>query len=203
MAKKHFYILLSLVLTGLLFFPGCPENGDTAADFTLTVTVGNGVNGTPAAGSYTHSENANVNFNYTAQTGFGNLAVTLDGVPVANSGTIAMNTNHTLDATAIIDVRGTWTGLAENTSGGGPSNYFLEGTFSGGVLSGTVRGRIESLGWANGTYTVNGNQLTFTLNYSGVILACTGTFTNANYVSGEWNWPEAGNPQTGAWHLER
>lgn len=202
MTKKHFYILLSLVLTGLLFFPGCPENGDTS-NYTLTVTLGNGVTGTPAAGSSTHSENETVNYNYTAQTGFGNLAVTLDGAPVASSGTVAMNANHTLDATAIIDIRGTWTGLAENTSGGGPSNYFLEGTFSGGVLSGTVRGRIEGLGYANGTYTVNGNQLTFTLNYSGIILTCTGTFTNANYVSGEWDWPEVGNHQTGAWHLER
>ena len=44
------------------------------------------------------------------QTGYGNLAVTLDGSPVANAGTIAMTSSHTLAATAVIDVRGTWNG---------------------------------------------------------------------------------------------
>ena len=201
MTKKHFFILLSLVLTGLLFFPGCPDNDDTV-NYTLTVTVGNGINGTPAAGSYTHSENETVNYNFTAQPGYGNLAVTLDGAPVASSGAVTMNANHTLDATANFDVRGTWTGLAQVPSQGG-QRYYLEGTFSGGVLSGTVQGRIESLGRANGTYTVEGNQLAFTLNYSGTIMTCTGTFTGPNYVNGEWLWAEYGSPQTGTWYLER
>ena len=169
----------------------------------MTVTVSNGVTGTPAAGSYTHSEDEIVNFSYSAQSGYGNLAVTLDEAPVGNSGTINMTANHTLEATATIDVRGSWTGLAHNPDVPPPNNYFLEGTFSGGVLSGTVHGRIETLGNANGTYTVEGNQLAFTLNYSGIILSCTGTFTNPNYASGVWDWPQAGNHMTGTWHLER
>jgi len=201
MTKKHFFILLSLVLTGLLFFPGCPENGDTA-NYTLTVTLGSGVNGTPAAGSTTHEENSTVNYSYTAQSGYGNLAVTLDGAPVGNSGTINMSANHTLDATAMIDVRGTWTGLAQ-VPVGDSRNYFFECTFSGGVLSGTANGRIESLGRAPGTYTVEGNELTIILNYSGVILTCTGTFTNPNYLNGDWTWAQPGNRQSGTWHLAR
>jgi hypothetical protein len=202
MDKKLFFALSFMVVTGILFFTGCPENGDSAS-YTLTVTLGNGVTGTPAAGSYTHSEDETVNFSYSAQSGYGNLAVTLDGAPVASSGAVGMTTNHTLDATALIDVRGTWTGLAQNPQGGGGENYFFECTFSGGVLSGSVHGRIESLGNANGTYTVNGNELTFTLNYSGIMLTCTGTFTSPNYVNGDWDWPEVGSHQTGTWHLER
>lgn len=202
MNKKPFFLLFIFVLAGLFFFPACPENGDST-DYTLTVTVGNGVTGTPATGSYTHSENETVNFSYSTQAGYGNLAVTLDGIPVASSGAFAMDANHTLDAAAIIDVRGTWTGMAQNPQSGGDTNFYFECTFSGGVLSGNVHGRIESLGNANGTFTVQGNQLTFTLGYGGIILTCTGTFTNANYVSGDWDWPEVGNHQTGTWHLER
>ena len=202
MNKKSFFLLFFLILTGLLFFPACPDNGDST-DYTLTVSVGSGVTGTPAAGSYTHSENDTVNFSYSTQAGYGNLAVTLDGTPVASSGSFAMDANHTLEATAIIDIRGTWTGLAENPQSGGDTNFYFECTFSGGVLSGNVHGRIESLGNANGTFTVDGNQLTFTLNYSSIILTCTGTFNGPDYVSGDWDWPEVGNPQTGTWHLER
>jgi|GEM_PF-994669 len=68
--------------------------------YTLTVTVGEGVTGTPAAGATTNEKGTVINYNYSLQSGYNDLAVTLDGAPVAASGTVTMNANHTLEAKA-------------------------------------------------------------------------------------------------------
>lgn len=69
-------------------------------NYTLTVTVGEGVTGTPVAGTSTNKKGTAVSYNYSLQSGFSNLSVTLDGAPVAASGTVTMNANHTLAASA-------------------------------------------------------------------------------------------------------
>ena len=178
---------------GVLFSPGCKTTDDASSDNTLIVTVGNGVSGTPAAGSYNYGENDTVIYSYTAQAGYGNLTVTLDGAPVGNSGVITMTANHTLNATATVDVRGKWIGRF-NYEGG---DTYFEVTFSGGILSGTTRGLFDFVsGYGNGTYTFSGNEIEFTLNYPNYIpggdsqLACNGTFSNANSMSGDWYWTD-------------
>ncbi|MBK8727713.1 MAG: immunoglobulin domain-containing protein [Holophagaceae bacterium] len=67
--------------------------------FLLTVNRGNGVAGTPAAGG-SFAQGTVVPFSYTVLAGFTNLAVTVDGAPVAAAGTVTMNAAHTLAATA-------------------------------------------------------------------------------------------------------
>jgi hypothetical protein len=69
-------------------------------NYTLTVNVGEGVTGTPASGSSSNKKGTVVNYSYSLQSGYDNLAVTLDGAAVAASGTITMNANHTLEAKA-------------------------------------------------------------------------------------------------------
>jgi hypothetical protein len=69
-------------------------------DCTLTVTVGEGVTGTPAAGTSTNKKGTAVAYSYTLQSGYDNLSVTLDGAAVAASGSVTMNANHTLAASA-------------------------------------------------------------------------------------------------------
>ncbi|TFG75028.1 MAG: PEGA domain-containing protein [Chrysiogenales bacterium] len=69
--------------------------------YTLTVTVGEGVTGTPAAGTSTNEKGTAINYNYSLQSGYSDLSVTLDGAPVAASGAVTMNANHTLEAKAI------------------------------------------------------------------------------------------------------
>lgn len=69
-------------------------------EYTLTVSKGTGVDGTPETGTTIYKEGDTVNYSYTVQTGHTNLAVTLDGSPVTASGTITMNANHSLIATA-------------------------------------------------------------------------------------------------------
>ena len=69
-------------------------------NYTLTVTVGEGVTGTPAAGTSTNKKGTVVSYNYSLQSGYSSLAVTLDGATVAASGTVTMNANHTLAASS-------------------------------------------------------------------------------------------------------
>jgi hypothetical protein len=203
MTKKLFLLMCMLGIIGILSFSGCTSAD--AAEYTLTVSVGDGVSGTPATGSYTYGENDTVSYNYTAMAGYGNLSVTLDGAPAAASGVITMSTSHTLTVTATVDVRGKWTGLFIFE---GESTYF-EVTFTGGVLSGTTRGLFDwASGFGNGTYTISGNQADFTLRYSigsaDLILACTGTFSNANNMSGDWTFTLVGYAEeVGTWSLVR
>jgi hypothetical protein len=77
-------------------------NGDHSLEvsstqqFTLTVNLGAGTTGSPAATAVYNNGQA-VNYSYSTQAGFTNLQVKLDGVVVPASGTVTMNTNHTLD----------------------------------------------------------------------------------------------------------
>ena len=69
-------------------------------DYTLTVSVGEGVTGSPAAGTSTSKKGTVINYSYAKQAGYDNLVVTLDGAPVAASGSVTMNANHALEAKA-------------------------------------------------------------------------------------------------------
>lgn len=68
----------------------------------LAVSLGPGVAGTPASGG-TFVQGTVVPYSYTTQSGFTNLAVKLDGTPVAAAGSVTMDTAHTLSATAEAD----------------------------------------------------------------------------------------------------
>jgi hypothetical protein len=66
--------------------------------YVLTVNRGEHVTGTPASGTYNYVSGANVNYSYAPASGYSGLEVKIDNVAAAASGTIAMNTNHTLAA---------------------------------------------------------------------------------------------------------
>lgn len=68
--------------------------------YTLTVTVGGGVEGMPLAGPYTYKKGETVHYNYSLKSGYGALMVKLDDVEVAPTGTIIMDKNHSLTASA-------------------------------------------------------------------------------------------------------
>jgi len=205
MLKRVFMLICLFGCLGILFFTGCTTT-DSASDYTLTVTMGSGVSGNPATGSYSYAENDTVSYSYTAQAGYGNLTVTLDGAPVGNSGVVTMTANHTLNATATVDVRGMWSGRFNYL---GDDTYF-EVTFTGGILSGTTRGLFDFLsGFGNGIYTLSGNEIEFTLRYPTYYygedswLACSGTFSNANSMSGEWYWTDPYWESSGTFTLQR
>ena len=66
--------------------------------YTLTVNIGEGVQGTPASGTYTYKDGEVINYNYYTTSGYSDLNVLLDGHPVPSSGNINMNENHSLTA---------------------------------------------------------------------------------------------------------
>jgi hypothetical protein len=68
--------------------------------YDLTVDVGTGVSGTPAAGKYTYKKGEKILYSFSSSDGYKNLNVLLDGNPVAASGTMVMDRAHTLKATA-------------------------------------------------------------------------------------------------------
>ncbi len=68
--------------------------------YDLTVELGAGVTGTPAAGKYTYKKGKQIAYNFSSIDGFKNLIVLFDGLNAASSGTIVMDKAHSLKATA-------------------------------------------------------------------------------------------------------
>jgi len=199
MKKSLLVFFVVIGLAGLVSQPGCKTAADTA-QYTLTVTMGEGVNGTPAAGSHSYSENDIVSYSYAAQTGYGNLTVTLDGAPVASSGAVTMTANHTLNVTANVDIRGSWSGTLFFQYG----DYHLQVSFSGGILSGVTEGHTDAPtgpGSEIGTFTVTGNQIEFLLHYYGGNMLYEGTIESVNHMSGTW--VTSTGSSNGTWSLDR
>lgn len=72
----------------------------TVINYALTVTLAEGVSGTPAAGAYKYGNGAKVDYSYTLASGYSALEVKLDGAVVAASGSITMSQDHVLAVTA-------------------------------------------------------------------------------------------------------
>jgi hypothetical protein len=68
--------------------------------YQLTVTKGQGVDGTPDSGTTWHNESETVDYNYSLPEGYTDLEVRVDGTDVSSAGTITMDKNHTLEAIA-------------------------------------------------------------------------------------------------------
>ncbi|MCU0286635.1 MAG: hypothetical protein MUF15_09570, partial [Acidobacteria bacterium] len=73
---------------------------NAAKNFTLTVTRGEGVNGSPDTGTFFYTDGQTVTYNYSLQNGYVDLMVTLDGLTVPAGGSILMNQSHILNISA-------------------------------------------------------------------------------------------------------
>jgi len=69
-------------------------------NYALTVTVGAGVSGSPAAGSYTFKEGSSVPYAYEGGVYFKDLIVKINGAVSAPSGSLVMDRDIQLEATA-------------------------------------------------------------------------------------------------------
>ncbi len=101
--KKFPWLILAggvVITAALLYFLVIKKK--KKKEYTLTVTVGEGVSGTPATGSYIYKENETITYQYSLKTGYSNLTLTLDGNPLNSNGTgtITMNRNHSLVVSA-------------------------------------------------------------------------------------------------------
>jgi hypothetical protein len=153
---------------------------DPAANaLALTVSVSNGVSGTPAAGTYHYFAGTQIDYNYSLKENYINLTVKLDGEDINNSGTITISDDHILAATATLhyDIQGSWRVEEEYDDG---SSFDVSVTFTGDDISGTV---VDSDG-GTGTYTVTGVQVTFTLEFPIITYEYSGLFINEDTMSG-------------------
>jgi len=105
----------------------------------------------------------------------------------------------------VFDINGDWEGelISSNTimiivSPSVP----LRVNFSGDSNSGTVIGYIGTSTVLGGTYTINENQIVFSLDFGGgFVVNFTGLIVNNNTLSGEWTITVA--TYTGIWTLGR
>jgi len=198
--KRAFLLMLVVCcFFGLLFQSGCKTSEDV--QYTLAVTVGSGITGTPATGSYSYADGDVVNYSYSLQAGYENLEVKLDGIVVGNSGVITMNMGHTLTVTAeeIFNPTGEWEGIAVYTS----ADLRLRATFDGGWYSGTLIGNFASIGEnAGGQYSISGTDISFNMNFSAGNIYFRGTIEDDDTMTGNWRIGGAGGPE-GRWRLTR
>lgn len=97
----RFSLASVVVIFAALSFSGCQEDSkeQPKKTYTLTVTRGEGVDGYPNPGTYTYDPGMEVNYGNWVLEGYSDLVVTLDGEPIAATGTFVMNAKHTLAAT--------------------------------------------------------------------------------------------------------
>jgi formylglycine-generating enzyme required for sulfatase activity len=95
--KKKFPWLLAILGVGVVIVLVVLLTKKKKQTLNLIVTVGEGVTGIPAAGSYTYKKGDSVAYAYSlSSSSYENLTVLLDGNTVAASGNVTMNSNHTL-----------------------------------------------------------------------------------------------------------
>ncbi len=173
---------------------------DDNLQYTLNVSWGSGVTGTPAAGTYYHKQGTKVLYSYALAGGYTGLSVKQDGFSVSASGTVTMDADHTLYAGAELkrDVRGAWR-LAESYDDG--SSFEVTVTFSGTLTGGTVT---DSEGGA-GTYEYNDSTVDFTLVFPDVTYEYSnGDFSDDNTMSGDCiRYQDKNNAAGGTWTATR
>ena len=107
-----------------------------------------------------------------------------------------MNNNHTLSATASVDIRGSWQGLHTDDN----NSQIFQATFGGAsAVSGTVSGNIGGP-TGSGTFTVSGTGITFFLDFGFARFDCIGTINGTNNMSGTWS---NNSGFSGTWELSR
>ncbi|MCX6553504.1 MAG: hypothetical protein NTZ12_00590 [Candidatus Aminicenantes bacterium] len=175
-------------------------------EYTLTVTMGAGAVGTPAA-TAKYKKGEAVAYNYTPLAGYGSLQVTLDGAAVAASGTVTMNGDHTLSVSAakkvaIITTRSIPSPVPYSNDDGGYHywQFRYEITESAGVGA-------QLVSWFSDMYDINGvhiNHQVYTIeNFADWFVDCGGTSShiagNSTRCSGFW-YRSTGNEQ--GWRVE-
>ena len=175
------------ILIGLLINTSCKKSQDVT-EYTLTVTVNEGIDGTPGTGTYTYTEVEDVEYSYTLQEGYSALAVQLDGKDVASSGTVTMDGDHFILVTA----------------GKGTGDYKLSITISTGAVGTPETGSYyyDAGEQVNYSYSLENGYTNLRVSLDGVSIATTGTITISKnhvlyvyaekefYIQGPWRLAE-------------
>ena len=153
---------------------------DDNLQYKLTVTLKDGVAGTPATGTYYYKQGTQVAYKYSLKDGFKGLSVLLNGSATTVSGTVTMSKDNILYASADVkySVLGAWN-LVETYNDGSSFNVGL--TFAGTLFGGTVT---DSDG-GSGTYEFIDDTVDFNLVFPDVTYEyASGDFSDENTMSG-------------------
>lgn len=193
---------VEVAASGIVTFSGAhtlKAYSDENGKYTLTVTLGAGVIGAPAAGTYSYAEGTVVPYSYSLADGYTAISPLLDAVSVTKSGTITMSASHTLSvtATAKYNIQGAWA-LAETYDD--DSSFDVTATFSGDFVHGTVT---DSEG-GSGTYTYDDSTVEFTIVFPDVTYEYSGSFTGEDTMSGTCKrYQTSDNVISGTWTATR
>jgi hypothetical protein len=168
---------LILPLANCNFF-GMPE-------YELSVTVEDGVTGTPAVGVQSLADLTEVEYKYTPVNAKHTVEVIYDGAQAAAAGTIKMYKSITLVA-RLIDIRTIWNITVYDSNAVAISTYTI--TFSGtDILGGTFTDSSGHSGtWDGASNVINiiySNWEKYKL--TGTLFAMSGTWTNGT-ATGSW-----------------
>jgi hypothetical protein len=157
-------------------------------DYELTVTVKDGVQGTPDSGQHSYKDLTVVDYAYTPVNYLHTVEVYYEGSLLSSSGTITMYTNSALEA-RLVDVRDTWTVQMFNAAGTFLISFDV--TLSGNDILG---GTFSDTRGLSGLWDGASNKITITYdNWESYILVGTlssmsGIWTNGSTdVSGTWS----------------
>lgn len=90
--------ILSALLLVISIQNGCKKNEDV--QHVLSVSVADGIEGTPETGTYLYELGDVIEYSYTLKDKFQNLKVYFDGEEIAASGTVTISSSHALTVTA-------------------------------------------------------------------------------------------------------
>ena len=121
-------------------------------NYELTVTIKDGVKGTPESGQHPYKDLTEVEYSYTADNYLHTVEVIYDGAQIAASGTFTIYNNVALEA-RLVDIRDTWT--VKMYDAGGAFLIAFDVTFSGADILGGTFTDTRGLGgtWSNGDVT--------------------------------------------------
>ena len=179
--------LIALTIPAIMFLFSCNNFG--SPDYTVTVVLGPGISGTPAAGTHVQKEFDSVEYSYGPQEGAAAPSVKVNGTAYAVSGTLTMYTNVRIEAYQT-DIRGSWHFILKETSTSTQKSA-MDITFSGTSL---VNGTFSDSQGNSGEWSLGTDGYTMTITYSNwfdTVLTATinsmaaGTWTGFE-TSGSW-----------------
>jgi len=182
-ALAVFRVLLSACI---LILPLLSCNFFGIPSYELTVTVKDGVLGTPGNGQNSYKDLTSVEYAYTAVNYLHTVEVAYEGARLAAEGSFILYKNSVLEA-RLVDVRAAWTLTVLNADG--TTLDTAEITLSGAdILSGTFS---DSRGLA-GTWEGASNKIVLTYNnwenyvLTGTLFDMSGIWTNGE-LTGTWS----------------
>jgi len=176
-------LLSACILIGSLLscsFFGIPS-------YELTVTIKDGVQGTPENGQHSYKDLTEIQCAYTAVNNLHTVEVVYEGNRVVGDSSFILYTNAALEA-RLVDIRDTWTITFAYDDTTTASIKFTV-TFSGNdILTGTFS---DDRGYS-GTWDGTSNKITMTYGnwetyvLTGTLFSMSGTWSNGS-VTGTWS----------------